>query len=630
MKSKTAQEGINDILENHNWSWIRDIYERNKNGLDKIALFYRGKNITYNEFFQNVESYAKALKQMNIKKGDIIPICMANCPEFLYLFGAISLIGARANIFGNDFDEDYILEIINQTNSKILFATDDKYDKLSQIINKTQIENIILSSLTDSLPNNYDYYNEIDNPFYKFENKVSKYQQQNNKIMNIKQFINKGIDYNGKLEEEINLEDDFTTTYSSGSTNNGRPKGINHCVRSYISMARFHDEDLSGLPKTKGMRGIANIPTHSNTNLCVCISDVLSQSGTVCLEPIYHKDFLINSVIINKPNFLPMTKCFGLELAKKIDYDPNYQNIKLPYVLIPTIIGEPCYPNEEKYINKAIRKAKMGKNRLSFLSDLIVCLSMGGGDCEHGGIFFTLYKSAREKKLNYLLKKKPLGLVPFKLVDYKILDEKGNECRPYQMGRLVANSMATMKEYNNNEKATKEFFVKDKTGKVYGDCSVYAYKDEYNIPFMKGRIGDEITLKSGEKIALFLIQETVLKDTKKILTSEVVTVKDEDNIEKLVIHVEMQPNTSINETQVLLAIQSRLENNFPKEITDNTFYRIRSNEESFPLTGCGKRNKLKLKDEKFKKCVKVNNNQLEYIDNNEKNNSKKLIIKRQI
>ena len=68
MKSKTAQEGINDILENHNWSWIRDIYERNKNGLDKIALFYRGKNITYNEFFQNVENYAKALKQMNIKK----------------------------------------------------------------------------------------------------------------------------------------------------------------------------------------------------------------------------------------------------------------------------------------------------------------------------------------------------------------------------------------------------------------------------------------------------------------------------------------------------------------------------------------------------------------------------------
>ena len=48
-KRKQAQKVLLDLKKNHNWSWIKEINERNKNNLNDVALFYRGTEITYNE-----------------------------------------------------------------------------------------------------------------------------------------------------------------------------------------------------------------------------------------------------------------------------------------------------------------------------------------------------------------------------------------------------------------------------------------------------------------------------------------------------------------------------------------------------------------------------------------------------
>ena len=43
---------------------------------------------------------AKSLLASGFTKGSEIPICMANCPEFVMLLRAASLIGAKVNVFG--------------------------------------------------------------------------------------------------------------------------------------------------------------------------------------------------------------------------------------------------------------------------------------------------------------------------------------------------------------------------------------------------------------------------------------------------------------------------------------------------------------------------------------------------
>ena len=79
-----------DLEKNHNHSWALEVIDRNKNNLDAPAIYYRGRNITYAEMFNSAKNYAKSLKSMGYKKGDEIPVCVANTPEFIYLFLAIS------------------------------------------------------------------------------------------------------------------------------------------------------------------------------------------------------------------------------------------------------------------------------------------------------------------------------------------------------------------------------------------------------------------------------------------------------------------------------------------------------------------------------------------------------------
>ncbi len=597
--TEEAKKALNELQEKRNWSWAKELYERNKNGLDDVAIFYRGKKITYREMFGKAKDYAKAMRQSGITKDSEIPMCVANCPETIYLLLAVSMIGAKANIFGNSFDKDYILEIINQTNSDILFATDDLYGNISDVVEQSNVSKVSLISLADSLPNKTDPYIAFDKDFYDFSNKVNYYKEKSNKVIAMDEFLEKGKDYSGKVVEETELDNVFTITYSSGSTNSTRPKAIVHRTRMYNTIGRFHDKDLSGLQQLKGIITLAHIPTHSNTDLSVSISDTLMQHGTITLEPIYDKDFFIYSLIINKVNFAPATKSFYVNLAKQILFDPKFKGVKLPYLAIPTSVGEPISRNEEKFINKGLKTSKSGSKKLPFPISPVK-LSIGGGDCEHGGIFFVLFKSLKEKNpIYYMNHKQEAGLVPFKMTEIEILDENGNYLKPFEIGRLVANSFCTMKEYKNNETATKKFFIKDSNGKIWADCSVYAYKDNFNDVHMKGRILDKTDYNFEEFIPPFKIDDEVLKDTKKILSSETTIVRNSDGNDYYVVNIERMLGVSFNLDKVIIGVEQRINNKFGDNVSKRIVYNIFKEGKTFKLSGCGKRNNIALTKDNY-------------------------------
>lgn len=107
---------------------------------------------------------------------------MANIPEFVYIFLATSFIGAKADVVGEWFNEDYLASILNKTQSKYIFLSDDKYRDIQNSINKSNIENSVVFSLTDSLlsdkdGNKIDPYDEMDSIFYKLENKVNSFKE---------------------------------------------------------------------------------------------------------------------------------------------------------------------------------------------------------------------------------------------------------------------------------------------------------------------------------------------------------------------------------------------------------------------------------------------------------------------
>ena len=222
--------------------------------------------------FIKMKEYAKALKTLGVEKGTEIPICVSNTPELVYILGAISLVGAKANIFNEEFDKDYITEIIDGCNGQFMFIEDRKYPVLKDSISRSHISKILMSSLTDSLPKTGNPYEKYDQIHGQFKNTVERHKKENPNIYDINEFLNIGKNYNGHILCGAGLDEEFTVTYSSGSTNSSRAKAIVHTNRSYVTLGRCHDPEIQKTASMKHFTVQAHIPTHSNTEIISCIS----------------------------------------------------------------------------------------------------------------------------------------------------------------------------------------------------------------------------------------------------------------------------------------------------------------------------------------------------------------------
>lgn len=567
--SSKYNSAIEDINKNHNHAWDREIELRNIDNLKKEALFYRGNVITYKEMFSKRNLVAVSLLELGLKKGDTIPLCMSNTPEFVYTILATSLIGARVKIFGSHFDKAYIKELLQDTSKKVFIATDDNYLELKDIVKEMGYSKIVVSSLSESLKDGVDLFYDFDKKYHSFK----PYQDED--TISFGEFLT--IGKNKQVERaKVTLDDDFLITYTSGSTIVGLPKEIVQQHRSLIVMGRLHDYDLSGLPKMKDVRMLAHIPTYSNTDVITSMSDPLSQGCSVALEPIYDRDFFNTSLVINRPNAVAATRSFWIHAA--LSYKKEFPNIDQRGLFIPISVGENTSLGEEKLINKFLKEVSAGKDRLP----ISATLSMGGGDCEHGGIYFSLYHAYKSK----LACTKKYGLVPFKGLNQAVLDEEGNHITDGSVGRLVAIGPTTMREYNNNEEATNKFFIHDSEGNVYGDCKLWAAIKGDNRVIIHGRIGNDFKLSDGSVVPSYSLAEIVEEDSNNILSCEVVNVKDENGVDTPVAHYAFQP-TCKDKLSAIVEANERLCANVPEELMQKMHYSPVKDE--FPLTGSGKR-----------------------------------------
>lgn len=622
-KKRQAKRILLDLKKNHNWSWIKEISERNKNNLNDVALFYRGTEVTYDELLNKKRvEFAKSLKAFDVKKGTEVPLCMSNCPEFIYTLAGISTLGAKFNSFGSGFDKEYIKEIIDGCDSNLLIITDDLFEDIKSIIPNDK--QVVLISLTDSLENGIDPYKDIDTLFKSLENKVDFYKSKYDNVISLSEFIKRGKNVNlaNDFFEDVDLEDEFSITYSSGSTNSARPKAIVHDNMSYIVVGRFHDDDVSELPSMKKRRVLAHIPSHSNTNITSSISDSLMQDCTVTLEPIYDVNFFPYSILINKANVVEATRSFWVNFAKSVNSGyykddfmaPSLRKIDANYVFKelvgPFSVGEPISPGEEKYINKALRKIKAGSNHLPFVLPSTT-ISIGGGDCEHGGLFVLMFKSLKDKMPLQAISKDTTGLNYFKYASIAVLDEFGNRLENGQFGRLVGKSPCDMLYYKNNEEATKNFYCTDSKGNKWTDFNVHGYIDKFDNVHIKGRINKD------DIYPPFLIADAILKDTKNIMSCEVLPINYLDE-QFFVANIELNPDNTKDKTlikydlsemgkveNIIISAENRCQDLLPRYINAKVIYRVIDNKQSFPLTGCGKRNNLKLKEMGFSNSLKI-------------------------
>ncbi len=241
------------------------------------ALEFQNKKTSYFEFIRNIESAARSLISLGVKKGDFVSIVAPNTPQALTLVYATNRIGAVANMIHPLLSANEIKKFVEHVDSKVVITFDMLYEKLSDIKWETSDNPVIvLASISDALP----FYIK---PIYKLTNKVNLKINENHNVVCWKDFMKKGEDI--ILSPDDGKGDDIAAILYSGGTT-GIPKGVMIHNRAFNCMAVQSEEIKRDDTKdAAGKRALAVMPVFHGFGLAMCMHVMLYFGMHVFLVP---------------------------------------------------------------------------------------------------------------------------------------------------------------------------------------------------------------------------------------------------------------------------------------------------------------------------------------------------------
>ncbi len=441
--------------------------------------FVGEKALTYREMGQLVEELTSSLELAGINPGDRVALYATNHPHWGIAYLAVTFMGAVVVPILPDFHADEISNILEHSESRLLFITDSLEDKLNGVkLNKVEL----VVRIDDFTLNGAE-----NRPFLvKGSRTVSEY--------------------------EPDEEDLAAIIYTSGTT--GGSKGVMLTHRNLISNAYA---GLGIFKVKKGHRFLSVLPlSHTLENTIGFIIPMVVGANISYLNKPPVPTVLLQALAVVKPNVM---------LSVPMIIEKIYKN-RILTTFNKSIILRNAY--KLKPLRKALNAAAGKKLMKSF-----------GGELEFFGIGGAKLDSIVEQfliegKFPYaigygLTETAPLiaGAVPgnTRLGSTGVIVEhvqvKINEPDPHSLeGEIWVKGPDVMKGYYKNPELTAEVITEDGWFKT-GDLGHF---DKDNMLFIKGRKKNVIVNSSGEFIYPEEI-ESIINSFRHVVESIVVEKK---------------------------------------------------------------------------------------------------------
>ncbi|WP_062049890.1 long-chain fatty acid--CoA ligase [Bacillus sp. JCM 19034] len=118
----------------------------------KKALYFLGTSMTYDELLTKTYTFANALKNIGIHKGDRVAIMLPNCPQAIISYYASLMIGAIVVQTNPTYVERELEYQLNDSDTKLIIALDLLYNRIQRVVPKTNVDYQIFTSIKDYLP----------------------------------------------------------------------------------------------------------------------------------------------------------------------------------------------------------------------------------------------------------------------------------------------------------------------------------------------------------------------------------------------------------------------------------------------------------------------------------------------
>ena len=260
----------------------------------QIAFDFMGKSTTYEELIKDVKECAKALKTIGVREGDRVTIAMPNCPQAIYMFYAVNLVGGIANMIHPLSAEKEIEFYLNESESVTAITLDQFYHKFEKIRQNTKVVNIIIASVKDALSK------PIRAGYMLTEGRKVKKIPKDAPVIMWKDFmrLSKACFYNYKVERRADAP--AVILYSGGTT--GTTKGIVLTNKNFNALGQ---QVIAANPMFRvGDKMLAAMPLFHGFGLGVCVHTMLSQGGRCILIPRFTAKSYAKQIVKYRCNFI--------------------------------------------------------------------------------------------------------------------------------------------------------------------------------------------------------------------------------------------------------------------------------------------------------------------------------------
>jgi long-chain acyl-CoA synthetase len=115
-------------------------------------IVYKGKEIAYEAFNQDVDRFAAALQAFGIAEGDRVAIHLPNCPQFPMAYFATLRIGAVAVPCNPAYTARELTHQLKDSGAKIAITLTAFYPTIKQLRPETELEHVIVAKIKTYFP----------------------------------------------------------------------------------------------------------------------------------------------------------------------------------------------------------------------------------------------------------------------------------------------------------------------------------------------------------------------------------------------------------------------------------------------------------------------------------------------
>ncbi len=525
---------------------------------NNVAFDFMGKATTYRRLVEEIERCAKALKTIGVRENDKVTIAMPNCPQAIYMFYAVNLVGAVANMIHPLSAEKEIEFYLNESESITAITLDQFYDKFERIRENTGVVNIIIASVKDALskPVKAGYMLTEGRKIQKIPGDAP--------VIRWKDFLklSRACFYQYKVERRS--EDPAVILYSGGTT--GTTKGIVLTNKNFNALGQ---QVIAANPMFRpGDKMLAAMPLFHGFGLGVCIHTMLSQGGRCILIPRFTAKSYARQIVRYRCNFIAGVPTLYEALLRLPDMDGADLSCLKGVFSGGDSLSVELKKKFDKFLydHKAVIQVREGYGTTETVT--ACCLTPP-----------------------HMFKEGSIGL-PFPDTYIKIVEPGTDRELPYgEEGEILLAGPTVMKEYMKHPEETAETLREHADGLTWVYTGDLGTMDEEGFIYFKGR-AKRMIISSGYNIYPGQI-ENILDANELVQMSCVIGVPDPYKMQKVKAFVTpargVQPNEETK--QVLLDYCRRhiakyampydieFKEDMPKTLVGKVAYRVLEEEE---------------------------------------------------